>query len=321
VSTWHRVRRRSAIARKGVDFALQVPRLVVRAGASPSEYLARPPLLANSFPKSGTNLLRQVLHGLPGSRSFGSFIASTPSLTLRERDPARICALVRRIVPGEVVGAHIFHDASIADAAAARGCVHYFIHRDPRDVAVSEAHYLTYMNHWHRLHGYFRHRLGSDAERVLAAITGIDESEHPVGYPDIGRRFARYAGWIGRTDVCAVRYEQLVGGARDATMRAMIDFYRDRTGREVDTERVLARMRSRIAPERSHTFRDGRPGAWREIFDERHHEAFARVAGALHAVRAPEEPEARGAPATSGDQRNDHGHDRGAPPDPGIRGQ
>jgi hypothetical protein len=61
LSLWQRAALRSAILRKGGDYARQLPRAIVRFRARDEDYRWLPPVLANSFPKSGTNLLLQIL--------------------------------------------------------------------------------------------------------------------------------------------------------------------------------------------------------------------------------------------------------------------
>ena len=169
--------------RKSAAYANQLPRAISRHRARDADYAARPALIANSFPKSGTHLLIQILQALPNAIYFGSFIASMPTITLRERSHETQRRLIGRAVPGEVIGAHIFYDPAHAAALARLNCAHYFVYRDPRDVAVSEAHYLTRMNRWHRMHRYFARRLETDGERISTAILGVTKLTFPTTTP------------------------------------------------------------------------------------------------------------------------------------------
>src|SRR6478735_1766396 len=68
---------------------------------------ARPPVIANSFPKSGTHLLVQLVQGLPETVNFGAFLASmTSSFRFRERTSGETCRFIRRTLPGEIVRGH-----------------------------------------------------------------------------------------------------------------------------------------------------------------------------------------------------------------------
>jgi len=239
-----------------------------------------PPVVANSFPKSGTHLLLQVLQALPNTTHYGSFIASTPTITFTERSLEAHARLVRRIAPGELVPAHLYYHPAHQELLARKRCVQYFIYRDPRDVVVSEAHYLTHMNRWHRMHRYFRD-LASDEERITFSILGNAAQPTPFDYPDVGRRFERYRGWIGRSDVMALRFEDLVSERRAETVREVVRHYLDRAGPVADPDDVARRALAGIDGPASHTFRSGKVGGWRDVFTAAHRREMKNVAGAL----------------------------------------
>ena len=267
--------------RKAAAYANQIPRAFVRRRARDADYAARPVLIANSFPKSGTHLLIQILQAMPNAIYFGSFIASMPTITFRERDREAHLKLIDRTVPGEVVGAHIFHHPDHAAALARRNCAHFFIYRDPRDVAVSEAHYLARMNRWHRMHRYFARRLETDDERIEAAIVGVSQRDTRYDYPDIGQRFARYRGWLDRNDVFAVKFEDLIGERRRETLADLAMFYAGRGNGDFDVGETLDSIEANIDPRQSHSFRQGGSGGWKKAFTPRHKEQMKAVAGQL----------------------------------------
>ena len=109
---------------------------------------AQPPVLANSFPKSGTHLLVQIVEGLPDRTNYGTFLASnTSSFQLRERSPENTCGFIRGFVPGEIVRGHLYYDPAYAEELNRRRTVNYFVYRDPRDVVVSEATHRQVSTH------------------------------------------------------------------------------------------------------------------------------------------------------------------------------
>ncbi len=279
--SWSSVSRKSNLLRKSLAYANQIPRALTRLTARSPEYAERRPLVANSFPKSGTHLLIQILRGLPGTEYFGSFIASMPSIPFRERSRKSHRRLINQIVPGEVVGAHIFFDPDYASELAKLNCAHFFIYRDPRDVVVSEAHYLTKMNRWHRLHAHFSKQLKRDDERISASILGVTTHGFPYDYPDIAKRFGRYQGWLGREDVCALKFEDIMSEKRSETLARIISF-RSEESRPIPTLRESVSMvEASINPTQSHTFRKGEVGGWRNVFTARHKEEMKSVAGQL----------------------------------------
>ena len=122
------------------------------------------------------------------------------------------------MVPGEVIRGHLFFDPRYAEQLRARNVVHFMIYRDPRDVVVSEAHYLRDMNRWHRLHPYFREAASID-DAITLSITGLVPAVPGVDDPNIAERFARYREWLDRDDCCCVRYEDLMSGRRPEVVR------------------------------------------------------------------------------------------------------
>lgn len=269
------VKKREPLIRKGASFLKQVPRFISRAIGA---WDTCPSALANSFPKSGTHLLIQILEGLPGIRNYDSFIASIPSIRFRQRSDRSILRRIGWIAPGEAVSAHLFYSPKYVEALEEKRCVRFFIYRDPRDVAVSEAHYLTYMNRWHRAHRYFAYQLHTDADRLMTAITGIPAGLVSYSYPNVRDRFEPYRGWLHDVDTFAVRFEDLVGPDRDEMIRRMVEFYSRKSNSTEDWDAVVTGCIRRIDASRSHTFRAGVSGAWRNVFKPRHTEAMKAVA-------------------------------------------
>lgn len=269
---------RSGLVRKGATLVLRGPKRFARIGLCDENLRAAPPALANSVPKSGTHLLDQILEALPGRRNFGEFLSSmTSSFQFRRRSPDESSAALRTAVPGELVRAHLFFDPAVAAAIAETRYVHYFIYRDPRDVVLSEAHYLRSLNRWHRLHPFFRDAPSLD-EAIAISIRGLPEHAEKLYYPPIGERFEQYAGWIGRDDVFAVKFEDLTSDRQPEIIRQMAEFFATRSETPVDAIALADAMQHSIDPERSHTYRKGRSGGWRDKFTAEHHELF-RVHG------------------------------------------
>jgi len=271
--------RKSSILRKSVALAQEPGRRWRAWRATEADYRAHPPVICNSFPKSGTHLLVQVLEALPGVTNRGAFLASIPSVTFRERSPEAMAARIQRIGPGELVSAHLHHHPLCAEALRRKNAVHYFIYRDLRDVAISEAYYLTNMNRWHRLHRYYR-GLPDDHTRIAWAITGEKDPAFPFDYPDIGQRFARFHPWLSDPSVCTVRFEDLVGPQRRTTIERIVRHYLDAAKMPADDlASLVSRAESAIDPRRSHTFRSGKSGGWRHTLTDEHIRLIDAVAG------------------------------------------
>jgi hypothetical protein len=272
---------RNGLVRKCTAAALRVPRYWYRLRSRPDEFRTSPPVLANSFPKSGTHLMFQIVDGLPDTTSYGTFLASmTSSFQFRERSPNSASRFIRGIVPGEIVRGHLFYDPQNAVDLAERNVVHFFAYRDPRDVVLSEAHYLRSINRWHRLAPHFR-RLQSIEEAIMLSITGFDPPLPGFDYPNVAARFARYAPWLDRDDCLAIRFEDLASDNRPSMIRRMAEFYAAHRPDAIDIDACAAAMAAGIAPHKSHTFRSGKKAGWRSEFTAEHCRVFNELAGDL----------------------------------------
>jgi hypothetical protein len=272
---------RNGFVRKGARALLAMPKWLRSRSVTEELLAARPPALANSFPKSGTHLLAQILEGLPGRENYGAFLGSqTSSFQLRERSTENTLSFIRGFVPGEIIRGHLFYESQYADELVKRRAVNYFIYRDPRDVVVSEAHYLRSMNRWHKLHPYFRDAR-SIKDAILLSINGLQPPVLGIDFPNIADRFARYEGWLADENCMAIRYEELISERQQGLIRQAAEFFAQRSSQPVDVEACAAAMSAHIAPHKSHTFRSGKKAGWAKEFTPALRERFAEVAGEL----------------------------------------
>lgn len=272
---------RFGLVRKGAALALRLPRRLAHGAARPDDFAATPPALANSFPKSGTHLLDQIVAGLPGRRHYGEFVASlTSSFRFTRRPLDAICTRLRTSVPGEVIRGHLYYDSQTADVLAELNFVQYFIYRDPRDVVVSEAHYLRSINRWHRLHRYFRDAASLE-DAISLSIRGMPEHADEFEYAPIGERFEDFAGWIDRDDAFAVRFEDLISERQMDVIGKMAEFYCARSTQPLDPAALAPAMQSSIDPGKSHTYRKGSSGGWQVSFTDKHRELFKQHGGEM----------------------------------------
>ncbi len=271
---------RRGVVRKGSSFLLGAEKRLFVRRRSPEQYAANPPVLANSFPKSGTHLLDQIAAGLPDRRNYGAFLSShTSSFQYRLRTPESTVRYIQGLVPGELMRAHLHWAPLYDESLASLNVVHYFIYRDLRDVVVSSSQYLRYMNRWHRLSPHVR-ALPTDEDSIRLFITGLS-GEGAAWFPNLVERFKEYEGWLTCPRAFAVKFEDLIGPNRNARLREMVEFYAARSQLPLDVSATIERMLDLIAPERSHTFRSGKRGGWEASFTPELKDEFKRVAGDL----------------------------------------
>jgi hypothetical protein len=242
-----------------------------------------PLLFANSFPKSGTHLLTQVLQGFP---HLGPAVdAGLPAVvtydaaTGRPRPAEAILNDLRRLLPGDIAYGHLHATPAAVQFLARQEAAAYFILRDPRDVVVSHVHYVTEMEPGHIHHHYYKNVLTTFDERLKTSIAGLPGSDVP--FPDIRLRFEPFLGWLACPEVLTMRYEDFLRD-REETLGRVLDHALER-GFPLAVERpeALRTLSASIDPRRSPTFRSGKAGGWVERFTEEHKRLFKEKAGDL----------------------------------------
>ena len=156
--------------------------------------------------------------------------------------------------------------------------VNYFIYRDPRDMLVSQVFFATDMHEEHGMHEYYN-SLPDFSERLKVAITGIDrDGLHMVS---VKQRYEGVFQWLEQKHVMCIRFEDLINN-RDATLNSMLDEV-ESTGYKIPTprEKALSILVDAIQPRKSHTFRSGKTGGWKQYFTDEHKKLFTDVAGDL----------------------------------------
>ncbi len=242
-----------------------------------------PVLFANSFPKSGTHLLTQVLQGFtrfaPLADSGLPAIVTFDGPSGQPRPEAAILADLRRLLPGDIGYGHLHARPEVVAALAGAGFCTFFILRDPRDVVVSHVHYVTEMAPKHVHHRYYAEQLQTFEQRLTASILGRPDLEVP--FPDIRGRFEPYLGWLGCPAVLTLRYEDFVS-EREATLARVLDHAESRgLALKLPRAEALRVLQSAINPRKSPTFRSGVTGKWRESFTESHKALFKQIGGDL----------------------------------------
>lgn len=245
--------------RKGSAFLKRLPRGLARFSADEAAYKSNPPVIVNSLPKSGTNLLLQIVAALPGLRDFGAVVAQTPSLTLKLRSQAEMDQRIARIVPGEIIHGHIYYSPETEAALARINAVNLFIWRDPRDVLMSEAHYIANMNRWHKMHKTFAALDDVEAQVRLAVVGTGDDSV----YPGAEERVGAYMGWVNAPKCVSLRYEELVDpGLQLDQCQRILDAYAAASDAPM-TLPTAQELVDAINPEKSHTFNRGGIARWK----------------------------------------------------------
>lgn len=240
-----------------------------------------PPIFGNSKPKSGSHLLLQILNGFTRIMPY-RYVDADPIRTIekegRRRTKEEILDELKRLPTGVIGWGYLEATKENASFLTEVGRVNYFIYRDPRDMLVSQVFFATDMHEEHGMHAYYN-SLPDFGARLNVAITGIDRDG--LKMVSVKQRYEGVFKWLEQKNVMCIRFEDLINN-RDAILNAMLDEV-EKTGYKIPTprEKALSILAEAIQPKKSHTFRSGKTGGWKEHFTGEHKKLFKDVAGDL----------------------------------------
>jgi sulfotransferase 6B1 len=269
--------------------------LAIRAAARAAKPGQGPPIFLNSIPKAGTHLLMQALDELPDLRPSGTHLIKA-KVVIDDADPIERSIdvdwdVVRRVLsrnarPGQYVTAHTWAHPELFELLDEYGYATLFVIRDPRDIVVSQAAYVTRLRR-HPDHVRFATHIADDQDRYRTIIRGYEEDDAGPAGVSLAERLEGYAPWLDHERVTVCRFEELVGrrgGGTDAEQLEALSEVAAAVGLHLDRA-AAAELAERVWSPRSATFNRGRIGAWRENFDQATRELFdASVSGELMSV-------------------------------------
>jgi Sulfotransferase domain len=257
-------------------------------------------VVANSIPKSGTHLLSRLLMLLGFERKrmgINQRLVAGPFSPirrfLRAREPEKVPVGVvspqqigrrwlqhrlAKVPDGCFVTAHCIYTPELAGLFREGGMRVVCILRDPRDVAVSQMHYIKEQRQ-HFAHAAFV-ALPNDRERLLVSIRGGELGGRELR--SLGERYRQFLGWEQDEGAVVVRFEDLVGsrgGGGIEAQRRTVERVAAHLGLPVNERKI------RLVEEElfgvGTTFRKGQIGGWREEFFPEHVQAAKEVVGSL----------------------------------------
>jgi hypothetical protein len=240
-----------------------------------------PLIFGNSKPKSGSHLLLQILYGFTQIMPY-VYVASEPVRTINKdggrRTVDQVSADLKQVPRGVIGWGYVEASPENVAVLCQPGHVNYFIYRDPRDMLVSQVFFATDMHEEHGMHAFYK-SLPNIEERLKVAITGVDRGG--LKMVSVKQRYEGVFAWLKQPRVMCIRFEDLID-KRDMTLNAMLDEV-EKTGYYLPTrrEKAMKILVEAIQPKKSHTFRSGKTGGWKEYFSEEHRILFKEVAGDL----------------------------------------
>lgn len=219
-----------------------------------------PKVFLNSIPKSGTNLLDNILFEMP-------LLRFSRNRTLRSftHSKSKILRIFNRINNGQYLIGHLEYDLAFEASLNNNGFKHILVIRDPRSIIVSHFNYVSYIDSNHKTFDFFN-KLNNDEERINVLING---------YPDvclsIDTLISNYSKWFASKNVLVVKFEDLIGSngggsliRQKESIIKIFDFLNISYN-----ESILDSVCNKAFNAQSPTFRSGKIDGWKSIFNEK----------------------------------------------------
>ncbi|SER14945.1 Sulfotransferase domain-containing protein [Amphritea atlantica] len=245
-------------------------------------------VLCNSFPKSGTHLLSQILTEC-ANVEYWDDIVSVQSLSGVMNTRSHIKSKVLSFPKGCLVKSHLSYDLELSSFLDSVCSAQFFIYRDPRDIVVSHANWVINEPRIF-LHKYYKESLCTFDKCLEASIQGVsigDSFGMNISNPSLGVDFSRWLPWLEKSNVYSIRFEDIVGERGDGDENKRLDIIADifrNLNLDLPDDYIEKFSSNNLDPSKSHTYRKGRKGGlggWSEAFTPKHKELFKSVAGDL----------------------------------------
>jgi hypothetical protein len=215
-----------------------------------------PRVIINSVPKSGTNLVQEILHQFPRLRGR---VMKTITSEMSEDALLDKIASIRR---GEVMPAHIFFDEKISRLMCERNIKMIFVVRDFRDAMLSHINYIDQIDISHPHHRVFSELKNMD-EKIDACLLGVKDKFQ--SWPNLVRGFR---GWVNSKNVMLVHFEDLIGeyggGSKEAQRAVVLEMAEFLGLKLPDVQKVIQNMYNKNGL----TFNAPEIGKWKRKFNQ-----------------------------------------------------
>ncbi|MCS1350153.1 sulfotransferase domain-containing protein [Mechercharimyces sp. CAU 1602] len=233
-----------------------------------------PKVLVLSLPKSGTNLLIQLLRGIP-------------SLTYRGGRDVFTLQQLELIKPGDICWAHNRYSVAFHRKLLDSNIKVVYISRDLRDVAVSFTHFLEKV-HTKPAFAQYLSLIPTHEERLLTVIKGVRpakvlaEKTGLTKQPNLIDQSIPSYRWREQKGICAVTFEELMKSERkrNRTVKKIASYlFPELIMNPVRRKNRVHQMIRNIDPQKSQTFRSGNIGDWKKEFHAVHKDTFKKLGG------------------------------------------
>jgi hypothetical protein len=214
------------------------------------------PILVNSIPKSGTHLIESLL-----CKNNVYYRKLSPTYNPRIHSTKILSNQISQMNRNEVIFSHFPYSPDLLYTTKSHDVASLFLMRDPRDIVVSNAHFIpTLKKH---VHHQALVNLRFD-QRLDILIRGSESLE----VPSIFEKYEPFVPWVEHADL-VLRFETLSKNASAEEKTASMNKIMALTGIEFPQEN------QETDSTQNTTFRKGISGEWASILNEEQKELFA----------------------------------------------
>lgn len=216
-------------------------------------------LIINSFPKSGTNLVKTMLDPVGNFIGHMSMYDGRSGLPF----PSELIENTLAQMPVDWLNfatMHLHWHPRFAEIIEQGKWKMILLVRDLKDVIVSHAFYVNATPD-HSLYPYYNGFSGE--HQIWLSMKGLREAH----LPDIGNRFLPYVGWQHYPFVMVMTFEQIIADPTEAAM-TILEFWQG------NPNHGLAAKMARNIQDGSDTYRKGIVGDWKNVFTQDQAEYF-----------------------------------------------
>ncbi|MCB1616312.1 MAG: sulfotransferase domain-containing protein [Pseudomonadales bacterium] len=228
-----------------------------------------PRVLVNAMPKNGTHLLLSTLANMTG---FSDSQAKQVHWGKNNREQA--LATLEKTLPGQYSKAHLPFNQRIINFLMEHDFRVLNMQRDPRDNVVSLLFYIRRYQH-HPFHPVLD---GFDDDEALMML--INGFEGLPRFNSIDKRLQNWLGWFDHPYCLTVRFENLIGesggGSRLQQQQQLVAIL-SYLGCGCPEDKVSG-LAEKIINQKSHSFRKGQIGDWKNHFKAAHSARFKALA-------------------------------------------
>lgn len=241
-------------------------------------------VVCNSFPKSGTHLLYEILKKFPDYLPWNDMV-SVQSLSGVMNTESHIKFKIRSAPSNSIIRSHLsYTDELFEFIFRTLSSKMILITRDPRAIAASHANWVCKEPRIY-LHDYYMSSLDNYDERLSASIKGVDIGASfglNISNPSLDTDMIRWLPWLNKKEVLVVKFEDLVGDrggmcevTRLKTIKKIAKYLKITTSIDQETFGSLE-----MDPSKSHTFNKGMSGqanGWRKKYSDKNKFLFEKI--------------------------------------------